>query len=134
MFRILNFECFEIGVNSNGTFSLPFSSQLKHYRKLYEGYVPMEYKSYIKKMKKYAVIPVDSFAISKIMFSSLDVNTNSMSISLYSTRSGEWGDHVTLQAAADRVSLIFIYLFSHSSLKTSGKKFSYHKFIFQLFL
>ncbi|KAA8526152.1 hypothetical protein F0562_007748 [Nyssa sinensis] len=42
--------------------------QLKHYRKFYEGYVPMKYKSYMKKMKK----------------------------------SGEWGDHVTLQAAADR--------------------------------
>ncbi|KDP30343.1 hypothetical protein JCGZ_17490 [Jatropha curcas] len=42
--------------------------QLKHFRKLYEGYVPMKYKSYLKKMKK----------------------------------SGEWGDHVTLQAAADR--------------------------------
>ncbi|XP_031091796.1 OVARIAN TUMOR DOMAIN-containing deubiquitinating enzyme 11 [Ipomoea triloba] len=42
--------------------------QLKHYRKLYEGYVPMKYKSYLKKMK----------------------------------RTGEWGDHVTLQAAADR--------------------------------
>ncbi|GLT70531.1 hypothetical protein SLA2020_426050 [Shorea laevis] len=42
--------------------------QLKQYRKLYEGYVPMKYKSYRRKMKK----------------------------------SGEWGDHVTLQAAADR--------------------------------
>ncbi|KAJ9185037.1 hypothetical protein P3X46_004712 [Hevea brasiliensis] len=42
--------------------------QLKHFKKLYEGYVPMKYKSYLKKMKK----------------------------------SGEWGDHVTLQAAADR--------------------------------
>ncbi|KAI4305506.1 hypothetical protein L6164_028868 [Bauhinia variegata] len=42
--------------------------QLKHFKKLYEGYVPMEYKSYLKQMKK----------------------------------SGEWGDHVTLQAAADR--------------------------------
>ncbi|KAF5748871.1 OTU domain-containing protein [Tripterygium wilfordii] len=42
--------------------------QLKHFRKLYEGYVPMPYKSYMKKMKK----------------------------------SGEWGDHITLQAAADR--------------------------------
>ncbi|KAL5148347.1 OTU domain-containing protein [Glycine soja] len=26
--------------------------QLKHHKKLYEGYVPMEYKSYLKKMKK----------------------------------------------------------------------------------
>ncbi|KAK2992356.1 hypothetical protein RJ640_009867 [Escallonia rubra] len=42
--------------------------QLKRNRKLYEGYVPMNYKSYLKKMK----------------------------------RLGEWGDHVTLQAAADR--------------------------------
>uniref|UniRef100_A0A6N2LA52 ubiquitinyl hydrolase 1 n=1 Tax=Salix viminalis TaxID=40686 RepID=A0A6N2LA52_SALVM len=42
--------------------------QLKHHRKLYEGYVPMKYRSYVKKMKKL----------------------------------GEWGDHVTLQAAADR--------------------------------
>lgn len=42
--------------------------QLKHHKKLYESYVPMKYKSYIKQMKK----------------------------------SGEWGDHVTLQAAADR--------------------------------
>ncbi|EXC35001.1 hypothetical protein L484_017702 [Morus notabilis] len=45
------------------------SLQLKHYRKLYESYVPMKYRSYLKKMKK----------------------------------SGEWGDHVTLQAAADRM-------------------------------
>ncbi|KQJ93525.1 OTU domain-containing protein DDB_G0284757 isoform X2 [Brachypodium distachyon] len=42
--------------------------QLKEYRKHYEGYVPLDYKVYLKKMK----------------------------------RSGEWGDHVTLQAAADR--------------------------------
>ncbi|KAG6621186.1 hypothetical protein I3842_Q030600 [Carya illinoinensis] len=68
--------------------------QLKHYRKLYEGYVPMEYKSYLKKMKK----------------------------------SGEWGDHITLQAAADRVSLIFIYLFSHSSLETLGKNVLHYFF------
>ncbi|KAE8804146.1 OTU domain-containing protein [Hordeum vulgare] len=42
--------------------------QLKEFRKHYEGYVPLDYKVYLKKMK----------------------------------RSGEWGDHVTLQAAADR--------------------------------
>lgn len=42
--------------------------QLKHHKRLYEGYVPMNYRSYLKKMK----------------------------------RLGEWGDHVTLQAAADR--------------------------------
>ncbi|XP_020586304.1 OTU domain-containing protein DDB_G0284757 [Phalaenopsis equestris] len=42
--------------------------QLKQFQKLYESYVPMDYKRYVKYMK----------------------------------RSGEWGDHVTLQAAADR--------------------------------
>ncbi|XP_059452482.1 OVARIAN TUMOR DOMAIN-containing deubiquitinating enzyme 11-like [Corylus avellana] len=42
--------------------------QLKHFRKLYESYVPMKYKIYLKQMKKL----------------------------------GEWGDHLTLQAAADR--------------------------------
>ncbi|KAK6256160.1 hypothetical protein SCA6_017465 [Theobroma cacao] len=42
--------------------------QLKDHRNLYEGYVPMKYKRYCKKMAK----------------------------------SGEWGDHVTLQAASDK--------------------------------
>ncbi|KAL1092984.1 hypothetical protein V6Z11_D07G262800 [Gossypium hirsutum] len=42
--------------------------QLKDNRNLYEGYVPMKYKRYCKKMAK----------------------------------SGEWGDHVTLQAASDK--------------------------------
>jgi len=42
--------------------------QLKEYKSFYEGYVPMKYKRYYKKMAK----------------------------------SGEWGDHLTLQAAADR--------------------------------
>ncbi|KAL8193615.1 hypothetical protein R6Q57_026750 [Mikania cordata] len=42
--------------------------QLKACRSLYEGYVPMKYKKYYKKVSK----------------------------------TGEWGDHVTLQAAADK--------------------------------
>ncbi|OMO73610.1 Ovarian tumor, otubain [Corchorus olitorius] len=42
-------------------------NQLKSHRETYEGYVPMDYDDYLKKMSK----------------------------------SGEWGDHVTLQAAAD---------------------------------
>ncbi|GER54001.1 cysteine proteinases superfamily protein [Striga asiatica] len=45
-----------------------FYFQLKRHRKLYESYVPMKYRHYVRKMKKM----------------------------------GEWGDHVTLQAAADR--------------------------------
>ncbi|KAL5675714.1 hypothetical protein ACJX0J_011845, partial [Zea mays] len=46
----------------------PLTPELKECNSLYEGYVPMKYKHYCKKMKKY----------------------------------GEWGDHVTLQAAADK--------------------------------
>ncbi|CAL2248967.1 unnamed protein product [Prunus armeniaca] len=46
--------------------------QLKHHRKLYEAYVPMKYRHYLKKMKK----------------------------------AGEWGDHLTLQAAADRLQIL----------------------------
>ncbi|XAR69121.1 Ubiquitinyl hydrolase 1 [Bertholletia excelsa] len=47
-------------------------NQLKSHRESYEGYVPMEYDDYLKKMSK----------------------------------SGEWGDHVTLQAAADSYGVI----------------------------
>ncbi|KAH7518990.1 hypothetical protein FEM48_Zijuj09G0230100 [Ziziphus jujuba var. spinosa] len=46
---------------------------LKDSRSLYEGYVPMKYKRYYKRMAKYV-----------------------------GEKSGEWGDHVTLQAAADK--------------------------------
>ncbi|XP_022928256.1 OTU domain-containing protein DDB_G0284757-like [Cucurbita pepo subsp. pepo] len=42
--------------------------QIKDYRSLYEGYIPMKFSRYYKKMAK----------------------------------SGEWGDHITLQAAADK--------------------------------
>ncbi|KAG0492538.1 hypothetical protein HPP92_005595 [Vanilla planifolia] len=58
--------------------------QLKHFQKLYEGYVPMEYRMYLKKMK----------------------------------RSGEWGDHVTLQAAADRFAakISLVTSFRHNCL------------------
>ncbi|GAB2212125.1 hypothetical protein Droror1_Dr00025472 [Drosera rotundifolia] len=50
-------------------------NQLKSHREYYEGYVPMEYDEYLKKMSK----------------------------------GGEWGDHVTLQAAADSYGLkIFV--------------------------
>ncbi|KAL6574859.1 hypothetical protein OROMI_012144 [Orobanche minor] len=52
--------------------------QLKAHPEIYEGYVPMEYADYLKRMSK----------------------TPMMLIYLV-TRSGEWGDHVTLQAAAD---------------------------------
>lgn len=54
-------------------------TQLKSHPEMYEGYVPMEYSEYLKKM----------------------------------SMSGEWGDHVTLQAAADlfRVKIVVITSF-----------------------
>ncbi|XP_031740161.1 OVARIAN TUMOR DOMAIN-containing deubiquitinating enzyme 11 isoform X2 [Cucumis sativus] len=60
--RLVTYGLAELQMEGDG------NCQLKKFRKLYEGYVPMKYKTYLKKMKK----------------------------------SGEWGDHVTLQAAADR--------------------------------
>ncbi|PIA37799.1 hypothetical protein AQUCO_03000375v1 [Aquilegia coerulea] len=57
--------------------------QLKHHRNLYESYVPMNYKSYLKKMK----------------------------------RSGEWGDHLTLQAAADKVIVLLASVPNHLMLR-----------------
>lgn len=58
-------------------------NQLKSHREKYEGYVPMDYDDYLKKMSK----------------------------------SGEWGDHVTLQAAADShgVKILVITSFKDTS-------------------
>ncbi|XP_062151776.1 OVARIAN TUMOR DOMAIN-containing deubiquitinating enzyme 12-like isoform X3 [Alnus glutinosa] len=60
--RLNVYGLYEVKVSGDG------NCQLKDYRTSYEGYVPMKYKRYYKKMAK----------------------------------SGEWGDHVTLQAAADK--------------------------------
>ncbi|KAI3920538.1 hypothetical protein MKW92_021857 [Papaver armeniacum] len=54
-------------------------NQLKSQREMYEGYVPMEYGDYLKKMSKYTVNPYIQI--------------------FFSLANG--GDHVTLQAAAD---------------------------------
>ncbi|KAF1885692.1 hypothetical protein Lal_00039540 [Lupinus albus] len=69
------------------------TKQLKHNKKLYEGYVPMKYKSYLKQMKKLDIFPTNYRAC---------CNTQTLTYMLSSNRSGEWGDHITLQAAADR--------------------------------
>uniref|UniRef100_A0A0D3FRM9 ubiquitinyl hydrolase 1 n=1 Tax=Oryza barthii TaxID=65489 RepID=A0A0D3FRM9_9ORYZ len=52
--------------------------QLESYPEIYAGYVPMDYREYLKKMIKHFLF-----------------------VATKSTRNGEWGDHVTLQAAAD---------------------------------
>ncbi|XP_035815015.1 OVARIAN TUMOR DOMAIN-containing deubiquitinating enzyme 12-like [Zea mays] len=69
--RLNAYSLFEVRVSGDG------NCQLKECNSLYEGYVPMKYKHYCKKMKKY----------------------------------GEWGDHVTLQAAADKINSLFMLCF-----------------------
>lgn len=58
-------------------FGLYFFSQLKNHKTLYEAYVPMEYKSYIKKMKKLD-ISGDQFYFDFIREHSINDNTNSV--------------------------------------------------------
>lgn len=45
-------------------FCVIFLFQLKEYRSLYEGYIPMKYKHYYKKMEKY----VGLFSVSTYIF------------------------------------------------------------------
>jgi len=56
-------------------FGLYCFSQLKHHKKLYESYVPMKYKSYIKQMKK-LVISTDQFYFDFIKEQSISGKTN----------------------------------------------------------
>ena len=68
---------------------------------MYEGYVSLAYNDYLKKLSKYcAIVYFDDILFTKIFIKIF------LMICLFSgswTRSGEWGDHVTLQAAADWV-------------------------------
>lgn len=101
-----------------------FVFQLKHYRKLYEAYVPMKYKSYLRKMKKLDICFHAYWFLLQNMRQCcicllLEVKPNSFFYKISNgSRTGEWGDHLTLQAAADRVSsnsmpFFFFYVPSH---------------------
>ncbi|CAL5039894.1 unnamed protein product [Urochloa decumbens] len=77
--------------------------QLKEFRKQYESYVPMEYKVYLKTMKRF-LLNTD-FSFSSIHYSGRYLITFGVTYPYthaFFCRSGEWGDHLTLQAAADR--------------------------------
>lgn len=74
---------------------------------MYEGYVPMEYADYLKTMSKY-ISCLDVFHI--LLFYHCE---QTMVLTWLVTRSGSWGDHVTLQAAADSVKLPLIIFMPH---------------------
>ena len=86
--------------------ALQLAWQLESHPEFYAGYVPMDYREYLKKMSKWVFVLLFVY---KQMFSLYCKYTSSFLLcSNNPTRSGEWGDHVTLQAAAD--SVIFMYL------------------------
>ena len=85
---------------------LQLAWQLESHPEFYAGYVPMDYREYLKKMSKWVFALLFVY---KQMFSLYCKYKSSFLLcSNNPTRSGEWGDHVTLQAAAD--SVIFMYL------------------------
>jgi hypothetical protein len=84
--------------------------QLKECNSLYEGYVPMKYKHYCKKMKKYGYYYIN-FAASVIEVPEFVVFLTVVLLKIIFSRYGEWGDHVTLQAAADKVNSLFMLCF-----------------------
>ncbi|KAG5377406.1 hypothetical protein IGI04_042002 [Brassica rapa subsp. trilocularis] len=65
-------------------------NQLAYNREMYEGYVPMAYNDYLKTMKRSETLSLLSV-----------LSTGILIVIYYEHRNGEWGDHVTLQAAAD---------------------------------
>ena len=60
---------------------------------MYEGYVPMAYNDYLKTMKRSETLSLLSVLSTYIC----------LTVNYWEHRNGEWGDHVTLQAAADWV-------------------------------
>ena len=91
--------------------------QLKECNSLYEGYVPMKYKHYCKKMKKYGYYYIN-FAASIIEIPEFVIFLTVVLLKIIFSRYGEWGDHVTLQAAADKVIHFYaMFLTSFALLK-----------------
>lgn len=75
--------------------------QLKAYPEIYEGYVPMAYSDYLKKMNKYyPYLNFYGFTLKALL---KEFHAYTFFFLGGWNRSGEWGDHVTLQAAADSV-------------------------------
>lgn len=89
--------------------TLFINSQLKSNPEIYEGYVPMAYGDYLRKLSKYGY----SLYIKHALLMRCCCYGNMYWISWFACfvvlhcRSGEWGDHVTLQAAADSVCFVF---------------------------
>ncbi|KAK2968189.1 hypothetical protein RJ640_018282 [Escallonia rubra] len=97
--------------------------QLTSHPELYEGYVPMAFHDYIKKIGEY-----DSYLaliLSSILYKAQSclrcfVITFILLIPPFGFRTGEWGDHVTLQAAADVVLALSLSL-SHTHTRVRAR-------------
>ena len=86
--------------------------QLKTHSELYAAYVPMAYDEYLKKISTYISSSLCHLRYTFFQFSFLMSKQNHY-------RDGEWGDHVTLQAAADVVLKIFYIALTQKSLTVS---------------
>ncbi|XP_010543547.1 PREDICTED: uncharacterized protein LOC104816422 isoform X1 [Tarenaya hassleriana] len=77
--------------------------QLAYNREIYEGYVPMAYNDYLKKMRRFHTRFPHSFSIDFIVLFGRKpaFSLRYLGACLRKSRNGEWGDHVTLQASAD---------------------------------
>jgi hypothetical protein len=75
----------------------------------------MKYKHYCKKMKKYGYYYIN-FAASIIEVPEFVNFLTVVLLKRIFSRYGEWGDHVTLQAATDKVNSLFMLCFYHHLL------------------
>lgn len=64
----------------------------------------MAYREYLKKLSKYVLLPFIFQIISRRCCLKAQLFTTTCYLHCMQNRWGEWGDHVTLQAAADSVS------------------------------
>ena len=79
--------------------------QLESEPERYNGYVPMAYGDYLEKMNKFvtSLYFFLSFLFVCFLKKSPMAIFKQIHAHMAKIRSGEWGDHVTLQAAADSV-------------------------------
>lgn len=111
--------------------------QLKAAPDAYSNYVPMKYTDYVKNMGKYAIpsVPVLYICVwcSTVQISKSATITiiNRVTEKEWGCRNGEWGDHVTLQAAADYVisHLLFCNFLNYCQLASLSASYCQYSFL-----